>query len=453
MARVPHDASSPFTLADGSEEPLGARGPDPDVARARPLRIRVGSRVAWDLGRLVAEACRRRGLNPVIICPDVLRRVVTDAGFPVARHAPSRRRRLGRKLQHHLINCLVARDFSRMWESRRIDEARSWQRRTADVVRALVPFPGYAAVNRMIGTLTGWVTGPVWDGVVVTTTPMWHSEDLCHRSTRVVTVVESWDHHAKKPYGYCSNHVVGWNRPLLEAWMERQGGRVGHVGYPFKLAYARGARPSQRTAVERVMYALTFASDSPRFDQEVDLIQHIARSLRGSGIAFVVKAKPTETPAGRERLAQASGAEVTRAMGGAHGADFSLTPDYNRQRLAELANVDVVIVYGTTYALDMAIAGVPLVQLDLRPALATWPQLATVSTNEHLVSYLLCHQDLTYRVHGPAEIDRLGPWLRTEGLARALAFSRTVRSWLTGDDGPERALDRIVDVVMELCTR
>ncbi len=222
---------------------------------------------------------------------------------------------------------------------------------------------------------------------------------LCQRDLIVDTVVDSWDHPVRRTAGYRTRIAIAWNDDLGRDWQTYQGADRVLIGPPVKLEYALG-NPTQATNQKRTMlYPVATSSHYPTwFEEELAIIGAIARAARRAGWDVLVKPKPENR---LEEFEPILGKFANLSLGaflGSFGAlDYHLSPDYNDKRLIELSQATLVVNGLTTFGLDAACAGVPLIQLDLRSC-ESLRVLRGVAANHHLAAHL-------YRLTSPALIE------------------------------------------------
>ncbi|MEK7884353.1 hypothetical protein [Methyloversatilis sp. NSM2] len=267
---------------------------------------------------------------------------------------------------------------------------------------------------------------------------------LCAGGLDVVSLMESWDHPPKAPMGYQSRTAFVWNAATREDWVEFQGGEDVRVAYPFKLRYAL-ENPVQSSEGDLVLYPATFSarSDPAFFSAELTLLDHLCRAARTAGMRLLVKPKPNGLEGEfASLLARHPGVELAPYKDNDGSTGYFLDEAYNRQRLDLLARCALVVNLGTTFALDAAAAGVPVLQLRLDDA-PRFPLLSQADRWVHLQRHFLSRPDLLCRIGEGDDVDaRLADGLSGEG-HRARAFSDHLRGWLSGAGGASRAIDDI----------
>jgi hypothetical protein len=265
--------------------------------------------------------------------------------------------------------------------------------------------------------------------------------------TPVLTLAESWDHPRTIPACYLTDSVAAWNSDLTQDWVRYQGAHQSVVGYPTKLRYALESpvRDFGSAAGDVVLYAATSSSNTPGrwlFDEELRLIDALAPACAKAGMQLLIKPKPNGRPDEFAGFASMHpNVRVGRYGTAANPVDYSLDAGYNAYRLRELSDVDVVVNVGTTFALDAAAAGVPVLQLDLRGR-SDLPQLAAAQDAYHLSRYLADRPDV-FRLdeHAPLDVGLTEGLTRTDGAAAR--FGAALQRWLRSAGSFDAAVTRV----------
>ena len=269
-----------------------------------------------------------------------------------------------------------------------------------------------------------------------------------NQDAQVCTILDSWDHPVRKPAGYRSDVVIGWNRDLAEDWVEFQGADRAISAAPVKLRYAAEAWPLETSSAPRLMYAVGTSSHTPEWERaELALVELICEAARSASWDVMLKLKPT---GGQEawqqfpgRFAHVTVTEETDALNPMH---YFLDDAYNAKRLEQLGQVQLVLNAVTTFGLDAACAGVPVLQL----AGLTGDGLAglrAAQRNYHLVKYLLSDADV-FQVDEGEFAGKLSHWLMAPDRC-AVDYSRRLRSWLVSSASFERSIAEATAAALE----
>ena len=434
-----------------------------DTSTSITPTIVVPSPLAWDLGLLLATELRKRGYDPLIRCSPEVALLVASYNFrPTEGPERTRRMKVAEELQKRLVFLFFSKRFSNQWSNKWRQVSRPGRLNRLSNLYLPLPRSTWPFAQRVIRWVSGTLAGSSGVKLAIIISPLWRSVEILHPRTRVISVVDSWDHAVKFPYGCWSDHVISWNQDLCDQWAARQGSGRTHVGYPHKVAYADGAEIPSTTvgddvsrAVKTLMYAMSLGEGEDGFEEELELVSLIETLSATKGISLTIKPHPLKThnPEKISSVATQSTVLATSAPPVVSNpftpTDYSLTADYNRQRLTELQTIDAVIAWGTTFVLDTAVAEVPTIQLDLRHA-HWWTLITKFAHNDHLSELLYSRGDGAIPISSPEDLARIFETLQTGGLERATRFSQDLKEWLIGDRTQEGALREFGDLVDQI---
>ena len=198
------------------------------------------------------------------------------------------------------------------------------------------------------------------------------------------------------------------------------------------------------------MYPATFGStsDHAMFSEELKLIEALCRVTQGSGQKLLIKPKPNGSVGEFDRFLEFSHVEVGSYQANDGGANYSLSEEYNETRLRELRISDIVVNLGTTFALDAAAFGLPVVQLQIK-CQQKYPYLTKLITFPHLARHYYSAPDLIYTITGFVPISEELAFLCDKSLylKTAEAFSLYLRKWIS----PVSTLANSVSEVISVC--
>lgn len=402
------------------------------------------SLIAYYTAEPVVQAVLERGTSVYLACNEAVRSRLSNLGGPAAAlpvvSLPALEKRHSRigKLHRALVFIFAGSGSSEYYRHLRAEGATGVWHKAAWSFARRWPSRAYVDVNRSASRIISLLlSNPFPTRRVVAISPSSSPHLLCGRAQDVITLIESWDHAHKVPAGYVSRMVIAWNEDLADDWRRYQGGAEFIVGYPLKLRHAlefgRGVRKRHGTAPVAMYAAATSATTTHRgwFHDELVLVNDIALATDQAGWRLLIKPKPNGRPGDFDRIAQRFPHVEVGAYGDARTpSEYYLERSYNERRMKELASCDLVINYGTTFALDAAAAGCPILQLDLRHAVR-YPEVARWSRGVHIEKYLLDDQDSVLVHHGPSSVvDTLAARLSSLGNG-PIRFSAKLRDWLT----------------------
>jgi len=278
---------------------------------------------------------------------------------------------------------------------------------------------------------------------------------LCARGLRVYTILESWDHPCKAPVGHSSERVFVWNDSLRRDWYEYQGDSNISISYPIKLGYALNANKLKKTELirstnNRIMYSATFGatSDPSLFNEELRLIEEICKVTQDSGKKLLIKPKPNGTFGELDQFLKFPHIEIGKYQHNRGGANYHLSDKYNNNRLSELQTCDIVINLGTTFALDAAAFGLPVVQLKI-DCQQHYPCLSALTTFPHLARHFYSKPECIFTIAGSGPVSEELAFLgeTSNYIQSAEAFSLYLREWIM----PNCTLDKSVANVVRAC--
>lgn len=292
--------------------------------------------------------------------------------------------------------------------------------------------------------------------IYITTTNKPHL--LCGRGLEVYTIMESWDHPGKAPIGHTSSKVFVWNAALQQDWADFQGDTNLACAYPIKIAYAIGANNLRKGELlkpqnNRIMYPLTFGSTSDKqmFIEELRFIKELCVATEKAGVKLLIKPKPNSIDSGElNEFLEFTHVEVGRHQINQGGGHYRLSGHYNEQRLDELRKCDAVINLATTFAMDAAAFGLPVIQLEIECPVQ-YPLLSSLTEFPHLQRHLYCYQSSLFKLNDCALISQQLNFLSDSEcyLQTARDFSMRLREWLIPDWSLEEAVRQVIDSCLQ----
>ena len=198
------------------------------------------------------------------------------------------------------------------------------------------------------------------------------AELLTAKTQKIITVMESWDHSAKHPNGYKSDLFLGWNKSLCEDWQITQGDKNVEIFHPLKLRYAHEVfewKPKENSRF-KVLYPV---ASTKKFSVDIlvqvekRIIQELVYVTSKLGWDLVVKPRPNGLEGEFDYLLENDHVQVANVSHGhiTDPANYYFTEKDNYDRFSLLEEIDLVINAFTTFGLDSAAVGIPVLQLDL----------------------------------------------------------------------------------------
>lgn len=283
------------------------------------------------------------------------------------------------------------------------------------------------------------------------------AELLCAKGQIIITVMESWDHAVKHPNGYTSELVFAWNNDLKKDWQRVHNDQNVYAFYPLKLRYARDVVSLWSKSEKQIgrPFFVYSVSSTRRFsikilvDLERRLIRDMARAAEMAGWDLFIKPRPNGEDGEfsdfiKEFPCIRIGSIVDQKVGQA--ADYYLSDEYNKKRFSEIAGAKFVINAFTTFGLDSAAAGVPVLQIDIRNA-DGYADSSLIYENYHLKSYLL-QRDPVLRIHGDF-VSYLSRFLKAPN-DFPVQYSAELEAWLFSNRSQADAIDELIEKSIQL---
>lgn len=283
-------------------------------------------------------------------------------------------------------------------------------------------------------------------------------ELLCSKKYKVYTITESWDHCVKWPNGYPSDVVFTWNKDLAADWNKYQGDKNILPTYPLKLRYAieniykKNKHEISVTTKPKCMYAVasTRIYSVPKLvNLEYRIIGELCKATQLAGWDFHIKPRPSSDLKEFEAFKVYDHVTVGYSVeGGEIPANYYLDDVYNKQRFEEAMACNIVINCFTTFGLDAALAGIPVMQLDLRQS-DEFIDSNLFYENHHIKHYLINKEELLYSIKpGKTLKDQMVDFLSADS-QKAISYSQHLRNWLIPEKEFEKVVDEITDVILK----
>lgn len=220
---------------------------------------------------------------------------------------------------------------------------------------------------------------------------------LCGRGMKVFTIMGSWDHPTKMPMGYSSDAVFVWNAYLDCQWKKYQGDVNIQIGYPFIFDYLLTGSKFQSKA-SLIIYPFTTTSYEYGFDEELSFVNTLIQAGLKYGFDFLIKPKPEGAYGELDDLKKYSNIIIASIPSNNKKHRLYFSDQYQKNRLKELSMGFMTINIGTTFSIDAALYGLPVMQLDFRTS-STYPKLAKIQNQIHIKDVLLNSDDLIFSLN------------------------------------------------------
>ena len=282
---------------------------------------------------------------------------------------------------------------------------------------------------------------------------------FCARGLKIYTLVGSWDH-AKKidAAGHQSDCVFVWNKELAEDWRKTQGDKNIHLCFPVPFRYLIGDKPKPIGELTlskplTAMYPMTSASGDGkgRFEEECKLVEALASACKRANVALIVKPKPYAAKGELDFLKTFDNIEIGAFNDSFRKEDLILTDYYNDKRRTELSKCDIAFNVGTTFVMEAALYGTPIVQLKICGK-STFPALRKLQEIHHIEKYLLSSEGHIFEIDENSELENQLFLLLTNRNVlkdKSSAFSERLASWIYPKDTFESCIQDVVSTILE----
>lgn len=360
-----------------------------------------------------------------------------------------------------LLNILTPKNFSQHYaylsETCSLS-AKRYKNRIKKLISGRIPLLTVPRVNQVVQACCNvFLKNSFKSKVVITTTPGTLNHLLLSNFVYSVFIQESWDHCAKHPLGFIPDIIHCWNSDLANDWMLYQGINSAKSSYPFKLKWAIDSEHNWKNPTSSViMYSASFSGQSyinSLFKLELKLISWILDVLKVNMPSFklYIKPKPNGIKGDFDHLLDShDNIIIGKYSNASSSVDYVLDDNYNKSRIEELNKVEAVICLATTFALDAALTGAPVIMIDPRFC-SDLGELSQFCNNFHLRKYLYSRTS-AYRLE-----DKLNNSTQSfcERLSRpyvkASLFSAQTRAWLKPVYTYKEILENIVDNAIRHC--
>lgn len=429
------------------------------------LSVLIDTRIYAYLFEPIMRALIARGIRVYVYTPaGIMEQVKEDLGhMPGITYCdlnPLKSAYKNRRLAHRIAMHLFTRDdFSYQFYKRRNQVTKKLPPflRVISMLSRIAPKVPNMHINSFLGTIGGFGrTNPFRTRVVLVGSLNSCAELLSSRDQKVITVMESWDHAVKEPNGYCSDLVFAWNSTLKADWMRVHGDQNVEVFFPLKLrfALALAQQPKPASSDNQRPFCVYAVAGTRRFsinvlvELERKLIIDLARAAQAVGWELFIKPRPNgEDGEFDDLLKDFENVRVgsIAVQNADQAANYFLSDAYNRLRFSEIAGASYVVNAFTTFGLDAATAGIPVVQIDLQSA-DGYADSRMIYGNYHIKTYLLPH-DSVMRPEGDF-VARFSDFLKAPN-DDPERYIETMRDWLFEGRTVEQALEDLTDRVAE----
>lgn len=364
---------------------------------------------------------------------------------------------------HRVLLLLFTRtDFSFQFKKKREQTTKKFTGTTGFLLKLsrFTPKISNKSINKFLSSITGtFFKNPFKDNIIIVGSLNASAELLSAKHQKIVTVMESWDHAVKEPNGYTSTLFLGWNKLLCHDWKMNQFDNNTKEFYPLKLRYAREVVKQQRILASnnegrrfKVLYPVASTrkfSIGVLCDIEERLIAELAKICKQLNWDLHIKPRPNGMIGEFDYLNHFSHVTVGHVSHGDinNPANYFFSDVDNAKRFQEVLDSDLVINAFTTFGLDCAAAGVPVLQLDLRLA-SDFLDSSVIYNNHHIKQYLI-NTDSLIRPDGECFFDYFIN-CNKDLVKIAEKYTEEMNQWLFNFDDTNSALTEFNRIILNL---
>jgi hypothetical protein len=229
---------------------------------------------------------------------------------------------------------------------------------------------------------------------------------FANKKTKIILIMESWDHIIKRPHLIKPDIFMTWNNDLKTDAIAHQNYKKIKYIYPSKLRYINDLSKKSNNDIFNTITNIKYRNDLltimnknvilfpvgltsndgyKRFLGEIKLIKSLAKMILNTDFIIFVKPKPTGPVGDYDILLNETNIIVGEYSPSANKLDM-LKNEYHSYRYLLLKNSTILISLGTTFGLDAAMANIPILHLNLE--FEEFKEFAIATKNPHVVKYL-----------------------------------------------------------------
>jgi len=275
--------------------------------------------------------------------------------------------------------------------------------------------------------------------LLISFTKVYHSYLLVPFSEKHISIMESWDHPSKEPFLIYPKVSMTWNQDLQKEIRDIQKCSCVRTMKPIKFSYISERKEKVddkiKSAINNpmllkdlelfnkfslVVYPVCTSSKYYAFEGELRFIEDLASIVSNLGHTLYIRPYPIGTDSDVKQLELIDNVIV--------GCNYSLNDGsdvLNEQLLSHkyliMKNAHFIINVGTTFALDAAYLGKPVVQVSIDSD--TYGSFSQYSKGVHIRKYLLNKHSISFDNH----LDTMDKSILLE---KGQAFTSVMNSWL-----------------------
>ena len=265
--------------------------------------------------------------------------------------------------------------------------------------------------------------------------------------TKVIFIMESWDHIVKRPHLIKPSYFMTWNEDLkLDAKIYQNYRHMNYI-YPLKLRYIEKfsamdynnilkyiSNESYLKDLKRInnkdviLYPVSYTSvdNYERHLDQLKFIKSLISVFSDSNFIFFIKPKPTGPIGDYDSLLGEKNVIIGEYTPSLNKEDM-LKDEYHAYRYLLLKKSKLVINAGTTFGLDAALADTPVLQLNITEKY--FGTYAKSTKNPHIEKYLL-RSSLVSNFTGQEKIV-----MNETTISKGKKYSQELKSWCLNNPG------------------
>lgn len=410
------------------------------------------------------EELRKRGVKLYFVVDDLVKNdaksILKNHDKVISLNELANKNKISKKL-HQLIRLIfTSKDFSYLYKKNIYDKCSKKIKILNRLVEKLIPFKSGGKINDTLRFLR-ILKNPFPTNKVLYVTKIFYPHLFCAPGLEIYTLLGSWDHPGKFPVGHPSKKVFVWNKSLKEDWIYFQGNSEEHISYSYPVLhkYVLSAKNGMKNIPDvssglTFMYPATFSSWSKEgsFEEELILLEALCKETKKYGHKLFIKPKPNSKKSEFDYFKRYPNVEIGKYSDSNNSniSKFVLSDSYNNSRLEELNKSDVVINLGTTFALDAAAYGLPVIQLLMNNE-HSFPNLSRIQYSPHLARHYYSKKDFLFELNHGSNLTEQFTFLSNSSKinTKAESYSRYLREWLNPVDDFDNAIQNVADICLD----
>ena len=277
-------------------------------------------------------------------------------------------------------------------------------------------------------------------------------------SKNVVNVMESWDHPIKRPFFLNPAITFTWNKKLGQDIQAHQGLKEWDTIFPLKFRYIEDFKSYSVAELKEnltekykkdlseikddtIMYVVSTSSRNAKaFDGELKLIRQLITFCNQHQKSLYIKPKPNGKQGEFDEFSSLQNVQIG-LYGEGEQSECMLDDNYHKYRLALLKSVNLVINVYTTFALEAALVGVPILQLSLENS-TTFGHFAELINNPHIKNYFLEGKPYIHYNGHPNELDQ--KLNSGEITTLSQSYTKAIYSWINPTLTIKESVNKII---------